>query len=276
MLPNLVIIGAAKSGTTALHRYLAEHPDVFMSEQKELQYFQLDDWESRRSWYEAQFPVESPVRGEASPIYTFYPFCEGVARRMGSLIPDAKLIYIVRDPIERFVAHYVEHFALRIVTRPFAEVASDRDPRNQVLAASRYASQLEQYLDAFPAEQILVIDQDDLRIERRDTLRRVFSFLEIAPDFWSRSFEVEHNQRKDVSLNGLGRWLYLNHLLEPLQRAGGRLPRPVRRTARRAIGPSVHTPELTDEMRSTVAEALREDVQRFRQLTGQRFAGWSI
>jgi hypothetical protein len=276
MLPNLVIIGAPKAGTTALHRYLSEHPDMFMSEQKELQYFQRDDWRERLPWYEAQFPVDAPVRGEASPIYTLYPFCTGVAERMHSLIPDAKLIYLVRDPVERFVAHFVEHTALRIVTRPFEDVASDPDPRNQVLAASRYASQLEQYLERFDAEQILVLDQQDLRVRRRETMRQIFTFLDVDPEFWSPTFEVEHNKRKNVSLNRLGRWLYIHNALQPIQRAGGGLPEPVRRAARRAIGPSVPTPTLTDEMRAVVATSLRNDIERFRSITGQPFESWSI
>jgi hypothetical protein len=276
VLPNLVIIGAAKAGTTALHRYLAEHPEVFMSNQKELQYFQRDDWRERLPWYEAQFPVDAPVRGEASPIYTLYPFCTGVAERMHSLIPDAKLIYLVRDPVERFVAHFVEHTALRIVTQPFEEVAFDSDPHNQVMAASRYASQLEQYLDHFSESQILVLDQQDLRLRRRETLREIFAFLGVDADFWSPSFDVEHNKRKNVSLNGLGRWLYIHNVLQPVQRAGGGLPEPVRRAARRAIGPSVPTPTLTDETRAAVVASLRDDIERFRTLTGRPFDSWSV
>jgi hypothetical protein len=276
MLPNLVIIGAPKAGTTALHRYLSEHPEVFMSEQKELQYFQRDDWRERLPWYEAQFPVDMPVRGEASPIYTLHPWCTGVAERMHELIPDARLIYLVRDPVERFVAHYVEHYALRIVTQPFEEVASDPDPRNQVLAASRYASQLEQYLERFDPSQILVLDQQDLRSRRRETMRQIFSFLGVDPEFWSPTFEVEHNKRKDVSLNRLGRWMYINGSLQRIERAGAGVPKPLRRVARRAIGPAVHTPKLTEDVRARVVESLREDIERFRGITGRSFDTWSV
>jgi hypothetical protein len=216
------------------------------------------------------------VRGEASPIYTLYPFCTGVAERMHSLIPDAKLIYLVRDPVERFVAHWVEHYALRIVTQPFEQVACDPDPRNQVLAASRYAAQLEQYLERFDPDQILVLDQQDLRSRRRDAMRQIFSFLGVDPDFWSPTFEVEHNKRKDVSLNRLGRWMYINGSLKRIERAGAGLPSPVRRVARRAIGPTVRTPVLTEELRARVASSLRDDTERFRSLTGRSFDTWSV
>src|SRR5919108_5987197 len=108
MLPNLIIIGAQKCGTSALHHYLGLHPDIFMSHEKELNFFmQRKNWDKGRAWYESMFPCNATVRGEASPGYTDYPTEPRVAERMHSLIPDAKLIYIVRHPIERMISQYV-------------------------------------------------------------------------------------------------------------------------------------------------------------------------
>lgn len=266
MLPNLIIIGAGKAGTTALHHYLGLHPEIFMSRQKELQLFQRDDWRERLSWYERQFPVEAPVRGEGSPVYTLYPFCPHVPERMSELVPEAKLIYLVRDPVERFIAHWVEHYSLGFERRPFEQVAADLRPENQVLAGSRYATQLEQYLEAFPTTQMLVVDQEDLRVRRRDTLAQVFGFLGVDSGFWTPQFEELHNERKRVRYNDFARWLYRRGLFEPAQRL---LPR-------RALGPGIKRPVLEGSLRAGVVANLAEEATRFRKLTGLQFQGWSV
>jgi hypothetical protein len=266
MLPNLIIIGAGKAGTTALHHYLGLHPEIFMSRQKELQLFQRDDWRERLSWYEGQFPVDAPVRGEGSPVYTLYPFCPHVPERMSQLVPEAKLIYLVRDPVERFIAHYVEHYSLGFERRPFEQVAADLRPENQVLAGSRYATQLEQYLEAFPTTQMLVVDQEGLRTRRRETLTEVFGFLGVDPGFWSPQFEELHNERKRVRYNDFARWLYRRGLFEPARRL---LPR-------RVLGPSIKRPVLEGNLRAGVIADLVGEAARFRKLTGLPFESWSV
>jgi hypothetical protein len=112
-----MIIGAAKAGTTSLHRYLDQHPSIFMSRQKELKLFSRDDWREHLDWYRGQFPSTLPVRGESSPVYSMDPWFPGVPERVKELLPDALLVYLVRDPVERLVAQYVEQFALRLEHR---------------------------------------------------------------------------------------------------------------------------------------------------------------
>src|SRR5688572_16712902 len=96
-LPNLVVIGGAKTGTTSLHAYLALHPEIFMSRVKEIRFF-THHYEEGAAWYAAHFRkgCDHAVRGEASPQYTAHPRLAGVPERMHTLIPDAKLIYVVR------------------------------------------------------------------------------------------------------------------------------------------------------------------------------------
>src|SRR4051794_37024426 len=82
MLPNLLIIGAAKAGTTSLHAYLDQHPDIGMSKPKELFYFSYEDWRERRAWYERFFRDDTPVRGESCPQYAMHPAFPDVSRRV--------------------------------------------------------------------------------------------------------------------------------------------------------------------------------------------------
>ena len=95
MLPNLIVIGAAKCGTTSLHEYLNEHPEISMSSEKELYFFvEEKNLGKGLAWYESQFDPSAPVRGESSPGYSALPLYRGVPERMAETIPDAKLVVI--------------------------------------------------------------------------------------------------------------------------------------------------------------------------------------
>lgn len=154
VLPNLIVIGAMKCGTTALHRYLDLHPEVAMSEPKELNFFfgpeRLDErdepaarsagnWHRGVGWYAMQFRP-APVRGEASPGYTSPSFPEA-AERMARVVPEARLVYAVRDPVARAVSQYLHHRADGTERRPIEEALLD--PASQYLARSLYHERLE-------------------------------------------------------------------------------------------------------------------------------------
>src|SRR5947208_13622101 len=97
-LPNLVVIGAQKCGTSGLHYYLSLHPEISMSKPKELNFFIAErNYPRGLDWYRAHFDPTAKVRGESSPNYTAYPLHVGVPERMHSIVPDAKLLYLVRD-----------------------------------------------------------------------------------------------------------------------------------------------------------------------------------
>ena len=110
-LPNLIIIGGLKCGTTSLHHYLSLHPEIAMSRPKELNFFVAElNWPLGRDWYAAHFDPKAPVRGESSPHYTNSPAFAGVADRMRDILGEAvRLIYVVRDPIDRMLSHYLHN-----------------------------------------------------------------------------------------------------------------------------------------------------------------------
>ncbi|MGC4020653.1 MAG: sulfotransferase domain-containing protein [Cyclobacteriaceae bacterium] len=106
-----MIIGAMKAGTTSLHDYLSKHPDVFMSVQKELDFFvEQKNWKLGIDWYKKQFPVSTIAIGESSPNYTKSLIFGNVPDKIKSILPDVKLIYILRDPIKRLVSHYSHQY----------------------------------------------------------------------------------------------------------------------------------------------------------------------
>ncbi len=283
-LPNLLIIGAAKCGTTSLHFYLDQHPDVFMArphdshwEQKEMRLFWRDDWRERLEWYEQHFDPGAPVRGEATPSYTHYPFLPDVPRRIHSIIPEAKLIYIVRDPIDRIVAHWAQTQEDGDRT-PLEEALADYDrPDHPLVCASKYATQVDRYLEYFPPEQLLVLDMDELRRRRQKTIERTFRFLGVDDGFHSPAFESRLNTRRDKQAMTRAGTLLWDRALVP---AGHTLPVAIRQRAapsiRRLLSRSVRTPVLRESTACNLKELLRPEAERLRRQTGMEFAAWSM
>lgn len=277
-LPNLLIVGAAKCGTSSLHHYLDQHPDVSMSRPKETNFFVREDWLERMDWYESRFDAAAAVRGEASPAYSLYPYFRGVPERIHSLIPEAKLVYLVRDPLTRLVAHYVEMYGLYFEHRPFEEALRDLDdPRNIYVAGSRYATQVEQYLRWFPASQMLVLDQTELLHDRGEALRKVFSFLEVEARFSSSAFQDELNTRAEkVRPRSAAVLLWRTGLLRAARKVPLKLRAPVTRRIKRLLTDEVEPPRLDADKRAELVDRLRGEVDRLRELTGQRFESWSL
>ena len=289
MLPNLIVIGAPKCGTTSLHFYLDQHPDISMSTPKELRFFFRDDWKSNVAWYGRQFDDASSrlVRGESTPGYTLYPYRRDVAERMHSLVPRAKLIYVVRDPIQRIVSHWAETVANSryrgdpppVPRRALSDWLADPvEPNNVLVWASRYATQLEQYLRVFPSPQMMVLDFATLRDHRGEALRECFRFLDLDGEVDEAVLTPELNKRAEqYELTTVGAPIW-NYILSPI---GRRAPRAVRqrlsRRVRNAVQRRVELPgELSDEERSMLLELLGPEVERLRALTGKPFAEWSM
>lgn len=180
LLPNLLIIGAQKCGTTSLHAILAQHAEISMSEPKELNFFTWH-WERGLDWYAAQFG-DSPVRGEATPEYTAYPGWPETAERVGRTLPEARLIYLVRDPVERVISHWQHLVTAGVFRKPFEKtILSPSFGRSQFVQRTRYQAQLDRYLAYFPSEAVLVVSLEQLTTSRLKTLRRVLAHVDLDP-----------------------------------------------------------------------------------------------
>lgn len=268
-LPDLCVVGAAKSGTTSLHYYLGQHPDIGMAELKELRFFadpDNDGWERR---YRGLFPSGKRLVGESSTMYTRAPALPGVPERMRAMVPDARLIYLVRDPAERALASYVEERFHGLEPRTAEEAFADLDdPYNPYLSASRYAEQLSLFLEHFPAEQILVLPLEDLDQRAEETMRRVFAFLGVDPDF-PVDLTVRFNERAEKrELVGAADSMRRS----VIGRAYRRIPYERRRrfsaAARRLITRRIARPELSAEHMDRLRAVLAPDARRFQELTG--------
>jgi hypothetical protein len=273
-LPNLIVIGAQKCGTSGLHYHLSLHPDVSMSKPKELNFFiEERAWPRGVDWYKRHFDARATVRGEASPNYTAYPQHLGVPERIHSLVPDVRMIYMLRDPLDRIAAHWVHNFAKRREKGDLKSTLSH--PNTSYLVRSQYHMQLQQFLRHFPKEQIMVIDQADLRERRSELLREIFEFVGADPDFSHPGFERERHatSRKTRA----SRWAVRMEQMSK-SRAGRVLPPKVwfAIDERLPMRKPIERPDVREALGPEALRALREDAERLRELTGRDFPGWSI
>jgi hypothetical protein len=210
-LPDFLILGAQKSGTSSLYRYLAQHPQIRASEPKEVHYFDggsdvaNDSYARGEAWYRSHFPLLSDLAPgqkvfEASPLYLLHPLA---AERIAAAVPQAKLIAVLRNPVDRALSHYFHNVrnndlrvnreelppraAMAAEEARLADVIARGDYGNEIYRAftykarGRYLEQLERYWAHFPRENLLTLRAEDLFRDPAATVGQVFDFLELDP-----------------------------------------------------------------------------------------------
>jgi hypothetical protein len=271
-LPTFVVIGAMKAGTVSLRHYLDQHPHVFMGGGGmfgEPNFFIAEDnWPRGRGWYESLFGGAGGAAavGECSPCYTWAHVYRGVPERMAQVVPEARLVYVVRDPIARMQSMYMHQVSAGRERRR-AEVALLDD---RYLGPSLYGFQLAAFLDHFDRSQVLVVASEVLRDRPREALNAVFAHLAVDPaadDPGKRHQDHRSIDKPVPRLHDLG-WLPRRQLqLHPRWRPDERTGLARFLTTRRArAGDSAIPPELRDRL----AERLAGDLRRFERLLGYR------
>jgi hypothetical protein len=272
-LPNLIVIGAQKCGTSGLHYYLSLHPEISVSQPKELNFFIAErNWPRGVDWYRSHFDPNAKVRSEASPNYTAYPQHLEVPERMHSVVPEAKLLYMVRDPLDRIAAHWVHNYAKR---REKGDLRTTlMHPNTSYLTRSHYYAQLQRFLRLYPRDRVLVVEQEELRSQRLDTLRRVFEFAGVDPGFSHPGFAT---QRHRTSRKRRG--TPLTRVLDRVDRRRGTVSARRFRALAGAVFPfgrTIKVPDVRGALPAETLRSLRDDAERLRDLTGLDLSGWSI
>jgi len=277
MVPNFIMIGAMKSGTSSLHAYLDEHPDISMSYPKELDFFiEERRWSKGFDWYESHFSRTALIRGESSVGYTQRHKYPGIPQRIHAMNPDIKLLYILRDPVERVVSHYTQLSLMGLDLRDFRGVLDALRGSDYILSSSYYY-QIAAYLECFPREQIQILTLEELVRDKVGTIHKVFQFLGVDDTFVGKDWALVHNRSVDkFERNLLGkvmRRVPFKRQLKPM------VPEPLATAYSRVTCRKPEDrfqPVLTAEKRAEIAEILGEDIAQLRELVGRDFSEWSI
>lgn len=283
MKPNYLVIGSAKCGTTSLCALLGSHPDVFMSDPKEVNFFAYDELYARgASWFEEHFreAENCRARGEGSPLYSLSTIYPNASRRIAEYDEAMKLIFLVRNPIHRIEAGWLEmrSWGDEKALADFNEAL--RSNRDWLLETSNYWREIELYRRFFRDDRILVLFLEDLAANWHRVLQRCFTFLEVDPNsriddslrFLNRSAD-KRIRRPSVSalrsLPGIGTAYGLAKTL---------LPEAIRSPIRSyVLNTRVRKrPTWSNESRRYVVNQLRNDTERFLKFYGKPPDFWDL
>jgi hypothetical protein len=267
-----LIIGAMKSGTTSLFEYLGQHPQIAPCSSKEPDFFTDDTkWRRGLSWYESLWdwdPARHRVALEASTSYTKRPNFPNAAERIAQLDRRVRLIYIMRDPVERFESHLNHNLRKGRLQRD-----QDIEEHTHLLEVSRYAFQLAPYFERFDAEDILLLDFNDLKNKPERLIASVVDFLGLDA---SASFDTaaRHNvSARQVREHQVWRRLKRIKWLERL--AVKLVPRELRSRLRSVVSEKVRRRRLNAAEREYLRAHLRDDIKRLEVEYGFETSGWT-
>lgn len=264
VLPDFLIVGAMKAGTTNLYRWLGQQEEVFMSAQKEPNFFCHESvWSKGLRWYAEQFSNASPVqlRGEASVKYTAPEHCAKAARRIWETLPWVRLIFVARHPIDRLRSHYRHQVRKGRESRTLA--AALKHSNNEYIRYSMYDKCLRPFVALFPREQILVVRFEDLIDEEASGWQSILSHLEMVgrpcpPVAYNLGPKRDHFTRPMLWMWEKGLFRDIHAVPRPLRALGRRmLIRGTDRTAQRLAG--------ADDVNEELFLPVWRDISRFEE-----------
>ena len=277
VLPTFIICGTQKGGTSTLFQYLKEHPEICMSKHKEVHYFDLN-YHNNVKWYEKEFidyhKKTFKAIGEASP---FYMYLEEVPERIYNLIPNIKLIFILRNPVDRTYSHYwhevkfgYEFLSFEDALRKEEERLSKGEMYNKrhfsYKDRGKYAIQLKRFRKFFSPNQMLILIMEELKKHPEEVISRMFDFLEVDTNFKDSD---QHVNKKNVGKHPR---------IWKLQRLKTKIPHNI---VGRAVKYGIDTINLKDgyppinlETRQKLLDYFKTSNYELEKILGKKLDGW--
>lgn len=255
-LPDFLIIGAMKSGTSTLQAQLATQPGVFMTTPKEPNFFSDDDIFARgMGWYQGLYDDAAPgdLLGEASTHYTKLPTHPQAVARIAAVLEAPRFVYVIRNPVERALSHYLHEWSRGTVGR---DVAKAFAAMPEFVDYGRYGMQLAPYLEAFGRDSLMLTSLEQIKADPQGELARVGAHVGVANPVWDHGLgaqNVSAQRSRPLPLHGL---LVDNPVATTLRR--NLVPKAVRNRVRAARTRS-DRPELPAALRQELETTFAPD-----------------
>jgi len=290
-LPNFFVIGANRAGTTSLYNYLSQHPAVFMSPIKEPNFFAPVTWPDDPQWPNRQEPVtertdyealfagvtQEVVVGESS---TAYLASKQTPALIHDAVPEAKLVAILRDPVERAFSDWSLHRSWNVENLSFADAvraelaqtsATSGRLRGYVMGGF-YGRHLSRYLELFDRSQVRICLYEDLDADPARMLRDVFTFLDVDPSFdaiTTARHNASRHQPRSAAIDRAARAARSSRFVRQIVPPSGRAR--VRELLRRR---NALVPELPIEVRGQLIDVYRDDIELTAQIIDRDLSAW--
>ena len=283
---DFFIVGAPKAGTTSLYHYLNEHSEIEMSSQKEPDFFSDQSLQKKKLYYDKNridtlekynslFEREDVIlRGDSSVSYLFY---EDVPHKIITYNPDAKIIIMLRNPIDRAFSHYLMDYSLGLISESFETIIQKQSKHKnanlfyqQYIQVSEYSKQIKRYLEVFSKENIHFIDYEDFKNDSSDVVNSVFLFLGVNDDF--QPYLKKKYNTYTAPKNSLIRYVY--SFVACRKMVANILSKNLSKTIRNLLFRSDKKPQLTELTRNFLIKHFESDVRELSELLNKDFTKW--
>jgi len=286
--PNLFVIGAMKSGSTFLSHLLNLHPAIYIARPEEPSYFVAPDelrvlwprmweqryWRNEETYLRLFEPAgDAPVLGEASTNYSKIPLANGVPERIALFAPDARFVYIMRDPVQRSISHYWHMVRLHGEHRAML-AALQADPG--YVAVSHYAMQLAPYLALFGRERVFTLTYEELTQRTEGTIRRLYAWLGVdtfvrLPSGFDAAENVTPEEVEQLTATGS-----LLHHMRWSHRLLGSVPNELRASAKRVFSKRVRRTDVDTTTATIFLQRIqRPQTEELTAMLGRDFPEWT-
>ena len=276
-IPNYLVIGASKCGTSSLCELLGQHPDVFMTDPKEPNFFCYDHIYEKgwASYLELYKPAQGQTAiGEGTTQYTQRKVYPNAVSRIVKHLPDVKLIYIVRHPLERMESLWVQMASTRQKV-PFDFNKALRSHEGKFVDSSNYLRELEVYRQHFPDDRILVVFFEDFKEDPDRVLSRCFEFLGVDPDVRTQNPTDPRNVSRGKRIEGP--WAKRIRRMPGFDAWHKIVPQSLRVAVRDKLKHTVtDRPRWDDATRDWVIQEIAEDTRVFLETYGKPADFWSF